>query len=119
MGDVNGSPPGKNNPYPKIPPPERQVDAVGGVGELARLAQTNTTAALAKSTEGTTLPSTKQKALEEAMMNLGTELHTQYVLSFVPDAPAPGYHPLEVRLAQPADRHLRARPGYWSSEETK
>src|SRR3954447_19430565 len=25
-GTVNGNPPGKNNPWPKIPPPERQVD---------------------------------------------------------------------------------------------
>jgi VWFA-related protein len=119
LGTVNAAPPGKNNPWPKIPPPEQQVDAIGGIGELARLLKLNTTEALTKGTGGTTFPFTRQKALEEAIAKLGSELHTQYVLSFVPEASAPGYHTLAVRLARTGEFRIRARPGYWSTEELR
>jgi VWFA-related protein len=118
-GTVNGNPPGPYNPYPKIPPPEQQVDVLAGIGELARLHKTNTTEVLTKSTGGTTFPFAKQKALEEAIAKLGVELHTQYVVSFVPEASAPGYHTLEVRLARTGEFRIRARPGYWSTEESR
>jgi VWFA-related protein len=118
-GTVNGNPPGPYNPYPKIPPPEQQVDVLGSIGELARLHKTNTAEALTKSTGGTTFPFTKQKALEDAIQKLGAELHMQYVVSFVPEASAPGYHTLEVRLARTGEFHVRARPGYWSTEESR
>jgi VWFA-related protein len=116
IGTLDGNPPGRYNPWPKNPPPEQQVDVLGGIGELARLGKTNTTEALTKSTGGTTFPFTRQKALEAAIEKLGAELHTQYVVSFVPESSAPGYHTLEVRLAQPGEFRLRARPGYWSTE---
>ena len=83
-----------------------------------RLHQTNTTEALTKSTGGATFPFTRQKALEEAIEKLGAELHTQYVLSFAPEA-ATGYHTLEVRLARSGEFLIRARPGYWSTEEPR
>jgi VWFA-related protein len=116
LGTINGNPPGKNNPWPKVPPAEQQVDALGGIGELARLYKTNTTEVLTKRTGGTTFPFTRQKALEEAIEKLGAELHTQYVVSFVPEASPPGYHTLEVRLARTGEFRIRARPGYWSTE---
>jgi VWFA-related protein len=115
-GTVNGNPPGRYNPWPKIPPPEQRVDVLGGIGELARLGKANTVEALTKSTGGTTFPFTRQKALEGAIEKLGAELHTQYVVSFVPEASSPGYHTLEVRLVRPGEFRIRARPGYWSTE---
>jgi VWFA-related protein len=115
-GNVNGNPPGRWNPWPKIPPPEQQVDVIGGIGELARLGKTNSTEALIKSTGGATFPFTRQKALEGAIEKLGAELHMQYVVSFAPEAASPGYHTLEVRLARPGEFRIRARPGYWSTE---
>lgn len=114
-GNVNGNPPGRYNPWPKIPPPEQQVDVLGGIGELARLGKANTTEALTKGTGGTTFPFTRQKALEDAI-GVGAELHMQYVLSFAPESPAPGYHALEVRLVRAGEFRIRARPGYWSTE---
>jgi hypothetical protein len=95
------------------------VDAIGAIGELARLHKTNTAEVLTKSTGGATFPFTRQKALEEAIEKLGAELHTQYVVSFVPEASAPGYHTLEVRLARPGEFRVRARPGYWSTQEPR
>ncbi len=118
-GIVNGNPPGKNNPFPKTPPPEQQVDPIGAIGELARLNKTNDAEVLAKSTGGATFPFTRQTALEGAIEKLGAELHRQYVVSFVPEASTPGYHTLEVRLARPGEFRIRARPGYWSTEESR
>ena len=112
-GSTNPNPPGKNNPWPKIPPPEQQIDVLGGIGEWKRLQQANAAEALTKATGGATFPFTKQKALEEAIARLGAELHNQYVLSFVPDAAPPGYRTLEVRLNRPGEFRIRARPGYW------
>jgi VWFA-related protein len=116
-GVVNPNPPGRYNPWPKIPPPERQVDAIAGVGEIARRFRTNTTEVLARSTGGVTFPFTSQKALEQAIVKLGAELHSQYVVSFVPEESPAGYHALEVRVARDGDFRIRARPGYWSTDE--
>jgi VWFA-related protein len=117
MGTGNGAPPNKYNP--KYNSPEQQLDVIGAIGELARLNQANAAEVLTRSTGGRMFPFTRQKALEEAIEQLGAELHTQYVLSFVPEAPARGYHTLEVRLTRPGEFHIRARPGYWSAEESR
>jgi hypothetical protein len=54
----------------------------------------------------------RRKGLEEAIQNLAEDLHSQYVLGFVPEAPAAGYHRIDVRVARPGDFRVRARPGY-------
>jgi hypothetical protein len=97
-----------------IPPPEQRVDILGGIGELARLTKTKDTEVLTEKTGGVTFPFTRQKGLENAIINLGTELHTQYVLGFTPEAPSPGYHRLEILVNRPGKLRIRARPGYWS-----
>ncbi|MGH9672955.1 MAG: VWA domain-containing protein [Bryobacteraceae bacterium] len=119
-----GMPPGGKGPdtppnltkYP-VPPPEQRVDILGGIGELARLGKTNTTQVLAGQTGGATFSFTRQKGLEDAIERLGAELHSQYVLSFRPDRPAPGYHRLEVRVNRPGRIRTRSRPGYWLAGE--
>ena len=109
-----GSPPGRE--HVPIPPASQRVDILGGLDELARLSQPQTTLLLAEATGGITLPFTRQKALEEAIEKLSAELHSQYVLSF---APAPSeddsYHRLEVRVRRAGKYEVRARPGYWAT----
>ena len=78
----NGIPPGCNNPLPKHKPGEQQVDALGGIEELKRLANENVAEALTKATGGVVFGFTKQKALEEAIQKFGAELHSQYMISF-------------------------------------
>jgi VWFA-related protein len=100
-----------------IPPAEQRVDILGGIGELARLGKTNTTQVLTDQTGGITFPFARQKGLENAIEKLGAELHMQYVLSFTPAAPEPGYHRLEVRVTGGGRYRVRARPGYWSVKQ--
>lgn len=97
-----------------IPPAEQRVDLLAGIGELARLGKTRTTEVLTRNTGGATFSFTRQKGLETAIENLGAELHSQYLLSFTPEDPQPGYHRLEVRLADKPKLQVRARPAYWS-----
>jgi VWFA-related protein len=117
LGTPNGAPQTKNNP--KTTPKEQRADIGAGIGELLRLHKTNTTQALAAVTGGTAFPFTRQKGLEDAIGKLGAELHSQYILSFVPEDSAPGYHKLEVRVVRPGQFHIRARPGYWSAADAQ
>ena len=100
---------------PAVPPPEQRVDLLGAIGELARFGAAKSTEVLTASTGGTVFPFTRLKGLEGAVEKLGRELHTQYILSFTPDSPTPGYHHLEVRVAGRPDLRVRARPGYWAA----
>jgi VWFA-related protein len=113
-----GTPPPSHASNP-IPPLQDRMDILGGIAELARLGKTNTTHALASATGGAAFPFAGQKGLEDAIQKLGVELHTQYLLSFTPQTPAPGYHRLEVRLRRPGDFRLRARPAYWAAQEPR
>jgi VWFA-related protein len=109
-------PPAGRTPVP-TPTPQR-VDLLAGMGELLRLGKTNATKALAEATGGTVFEFTRQKGLEDALQELGGELNTQYVLSFVPESPVPGYHELEVRVKDGDKCEIRARPGYWAAGST-
>jgi hypothetical protein len=53
------------------------------------------------------------KTLEEAIVKLGEDLHSQYVVSFAPDPPEEGYHVLEVNVTRKGTFQVRARAGYW------
>jgi VWFA-related protein len=116
-GTVTGVPPSMTNP--SIPPPEQRVDILGGIGELKRLHKEKATEVLTDATGGAVFPFTRQRALEDAIERLGTELHAQYLLSFAPEDPAPGYHHLEVRIKRRGEFHIRARPGYWATTQPR
>ncbi|MGH9721140.1 MAG: hypothetical protein ACRD8O_13075, partial [Bryobacteraceae bacterium] len=100
-----------------VPSPAQRVDILGGLGELARLGMKNTAQALITGTGGATFSFTRLKGLEDAIQKLAGELHTQYLLSFTPEARGAGFHRLEVRVTRRdgfrGDLRIRARPGYW------
>jgi VWFA-related protein len=117
MHTANGAPPSPFNPVsPKLMAEGQSVDVPAAIIELAHMTQPNAAQLLAEATGGTTFPFTRQKGLEDAIQKFGAELHSQYVLSFVPQDAAPGYHNLEVSLAREGKFRIRARPGYWSTE---
>jgi VWFA-related protein len=56
-----------------------------------------------------------QRGLEEAITNIGDEIHSQYLLTYLPNNPEDsGYHEIEVRILKPGLR-VSTRPGYWSA----
>jgi VWFA-related protein len=96
------------------PNESNRADLGAGIEELIRLGQIKTTEALARATGGTEFPFTRLSGLESAIEKLGEELHAQYVLSFTPKDPLPGYHSLAVTVSEP-NAKIRARPGYWAN----
>ncbi len=98
---------------PSYVPLEGRGDILGALAELKRLGDKKTTEILTTETGGTTFPFSRQKGLENAIEKLSDELHSQYVLGFVPDLSSPGYHRLEVQVPGRYGAQLRSRPGYW------
>ena len=70
----------------------------------------------AAATGGANLPTFKDRSIENAIDEIGGELHSQYTLSYTPaGADAGGYHEIKVALVGKNTKNLkvRARPGYY------
>ena len=117
MGTYSGGPSTKLDP--KIPPPEQRVDIIGGIRELSHMNQPKVTDALTKATGGAMFSFTRLKGLENAIRKFGEDLHSQYLLTFMPDQARPGYHAVQVKVKRPGTFQVRARPGYRMVEEGK
>jgi VWFA-related protein len=85
-----------------------------GVVDLVRLGSVNTADAFARSTGGRHLSFETLNGLEQTISRAGEEIHSQYLLSFVPKQTSnTGYHRIEVILPEQQGLIIRARPGYW------
>jgi hypothetical protein len=78
------------------------------------LHQANAAQILTGGTGGTIFPFVRQKGLEEAIQKLGSELHSQYVISFVQEDTTAGHHNLDVRAAVTLQRR-----GGWRSKSVR
>jgi VWFA-related protein len=96
------------------PPMPGGPDYLGAITELGRLGKTNAADAFARATGGRHLAFLTQKTLEEAISRTGEEIHSQYLLSFVPAASEKqGFHHIDVFVPSRQDAVIRTRPGYW------
>lgn len=95
------------------PPMPGGPDYMGGLMDLFRLGKVNAADVLARSTGGRHLSFETLKGLEQTIIRAGEEIHSQYLLSFVPQQPGKGYHHIEVMIPSRTDARVRARPGYW------
>src|SRR5436853_445527 len=69
---------------------------------------------MTKATGGQEFSFYKQKGLEDAIQKLGSELHSQYIITYNPNnKDEGGWHDIHVTVDQPKDVKARARPGYW------
>ncbi|MGH9666498.1 MAG: VWA domain-containing protein [Bryobacteraceae bacterium] len=98
-----------------LPPPPTDSNWLTIFTELGRLGKTNTAEALAEATGGTRLSFTTLHGLEQVIEHLGEEIHSQYLLSFTPVSPEPGFHTIEVKIRDRPELIVRTRPGYWPS----
>jgi VWFA-related protein len=56
-----------------------------------------------------------QRGLEQAIADIGDEIHSQYLLTYLPNnTNEAGYHDIEVRILKPGLK-VTTRPGYWSA----
>jgi len=89
-------------------------DYVGAIGELSRLATKNDADAFAKATGGRHLSFLLGATLESVISRLGEEIHSQYLLSFVPqESKDMGLHRIDVKVPKFPNVVIRARQGYW------
>jgi VWFA-related protein len=99
------------------PPMPGGADYIGGLIDLFRLGKINTADVFAQSTGGRHLSFETLLGLENAITRAGEEIHSQYLLSFVPgDSKNEGFHHIAVAITSHPDAVVRARPGYWPSK---
>jgi VWFA-related protein len=96
------------------PPMPGDADYLGAIGEIVRLGKTNHADAFARATGGRHLSFLKVGSLEAVVSRTGEEIHSQYLLSFVPqESKNTGLHRIEVHVTKYPEAVVRARPGYW------
>jgi VWFA-related protein len=67
-----------------------------------------------KATGGAEFSFVRQQGLEDAINEIGTELHSQYLISYTPNnRDIGGFHEIEVKVSGARDVTVRTRPGYW------
>jgi VWFA-related protein len=74
----------------------------------------------AKGTGGTEISFAKQKGLEEAISKIGSEIHSQYLISYNPNNKEEGgFHEIDVEVNSRDAKTVRTRPGYWLASVLK
>lgn len=93
-----------------------QTDILGALKEIGRMSTENTADVLAAGTGGGRYSFQKLSSLEKDLTRMGQEIHSQYILSFVPPAgtSTPAYHAITVRVRHREKLNVRARAGFWS-----
>ncbi len=62
----------------------------------------------------------RQRGLEDAIERLGSELHSQYMISYVPNnKDEGGFHTITVEVAGLKEVKVRTRPGYWIGAQSQ
>ncbi len=106
---------------PRVPPKTVPMDStipatikvLPGFNELLHSFKIDFGQTLADYTGGRHLGFASQERLENDLIELGVEVHSQYQISFVPpEEKTPVYHEIEVQVKYP-NLTVRSRPGYW------
>lgn len=99
------------------PPLPGGPDYVGAIGELARLGKANAADAFARATGGRHLSFLTLDSLEKTISRTGEEIHSQYLLSFVPaESKKHGFHRIQVAIPSMPEAVIRVRAGYWAEK---
>ncbi len=104
-----------------IRPEEYEPTGGGLLGvftELGRLGKQNTVEALTSLTGGTVVTFETKNKLERNLMKIAADLHSRYLLSFVPEQTTqPEFHPITISVRNHPGAKVRFRPGYWTYDD--
>jgi VWFA-related protein len=82
---------------------------------LKRQAQVDAAVLLSSTTGGRTFGFLKQSGLEDAIQAVGSEVHSQYIVTFQPKPDAADrFHALRAEVKGRPELQIRTRAGYWS-----
>ncbi len=85
------------------------------ITEAVHATKTDTGTILTASTGGRALKFETKSKLENDLIRLGSEIHSRYILSFIPTASArDSYRTITVQIKDRPDLRINARPGYRS-----
>lgn len=97
-----------------VPPDLGPGGLIYGLGELIRLNKPDLSQLFTNTTGGRTLSFLKMNALEQAIQQVGEEVHRQYILSFQPKGGEPGqFHAIRVVVKNRPELQIKTRGGYW------
>jgi VWFA-related protein len=97
------------------PPPGGGTNLLAAIPELFQLTKPNLPEIFPRLTGARSISFLRQRALEEAIHAVGTEIHRQYILNFQPPPSPPGeFHRIRVEVKGRPDLQARTRAGYWS-----
>jgi len=102
------------------PPMPGEPNYIDALTELSRLGLKNAATELARVTGGRHLSFVTVESLEKLITRMGDEIHSQYLLSFVPpESKNKGFHEIHVSIPAHANYIIRVREGYWPERELR
>jgi VWFA-related protein len=109
----------ENPPYefsPGLPPLDHTFSLSKPIGEAMQAMRKDTAAEVANLSGGESLPFGNQADLERQLATIANHLPNRYILTFRPSSSEPGFHTIQVQLANQAiAATVKARTSYWSS----
>jgi VWFA-related protein len=98
-----------------LPPDMAPGNLLSVFGELARQGKPDSSEQLTRATGGRAVHFLKKEALEDAIQEIASEVHRQYVVSFTPRPGRPGeFHTIRIGVKGHPEWIARTRAGYWS-----
>lgn len=94
---------------------DKSFNLLAAITEPARLAKNNISDVLAQATGGRHVSFSRQASLENDLASIGKEVHSQYLLSFVPSTKPPTIHSIHITVKGHPDAAVRYRPVYWGA----
>ncbi len=92
-------------------------DLMGALHELAHLNAPNIAELFSRVTGAHTMNFLKKSGLEDAIHQMGEEIHRQYIASFQPPASEPGaFHTISIAVKGHPEWKAKTRAGYWAVE---
>jgi VWFA-related protein len=109
----------ENPPYqmsPDLPPLSYTFNLGKPIGEALQAMRKDTAAEIANLSGGESLPFGDRGDLDQQLAAIANHLPNRYTLTFRPSSSEPGYHAIQVQLANQAlAATVKARTSYWSS----